>query len=46
MIDNSINDINESSKVNNDITPNTFEMPKMKKEYTFKELDGETYRLK
>ena len=44
--DNSINDINESSKVNNDITPNTFEMPKMKKEYTFKELDGETYRLK
>ena len=40
------NSINESSKVNNDITPNTFEMPKMKKEYTFKELDGETYRLK
>ncbi len=33
-------------EVNSDITPSSFEMPKMKKEYTFKELDGETYQLK
>lgn len=35
-----------NSEVNSDITPSSFEMPKMKKEYTFKELDGETYQLK